>query len=169
MTYRGQKDLNADWSIQRTNSVTQLFILNSSNTIISVVVIIDRVRVCVRVRVSVTVSVNVTVTVSVTVNGCNMFDVTFVFKVLGQKHCHSESLENNPALYEFAQKMARDRSTSVTDHLLAFPGLTPLPFLFPLEKNRLYLSFELCSFAICSLNSHPAKREKNHEYSYPHG
>ena len=50
-----------------------LIALNRTDTIISVVVIIDR--------------VSVSVSANVTVNGCNMFDVTFVLKlkVLGLK------------------------------------------------------------------------------------
>ena len=50
-----------------------LIALNRTDNIISVVVIIDR--------------VSVSVSANVTVNGCNMFDVTFVLKlkVLGLK------------------------------------------------------------------------------------
>ena len=43
------------------------------------------VRACVAVRVSVRVSVSISVRVRVTVNGCSMFDVTFVLKVLRPK------------------------------------------------------------------------------------
>ena len=71
-----------------------------------------------------------------------MFDVTFVLKVLRPKTATQNPWKTTPRYTGLPKKMARKLSPSVTDHLLAFPGLTPLPFLFPFEKNHLYLSFE---------------------------
>ena len=67
-----------------------------------------------------------------------MFDATLGLKDLGPKS-PPESLENKSAPYWLpTKKMAQDRSSPASVHLLAFPGITfssnPLPFLFLFEE-----------------------------------
>ena len=70
-----------------------------------------------------------------------MFDVTFVLKVLGLKTATQNPWKTFPRYTGLPKKIARDGSTSVTEHL-AFSGLTPLPSLFHFEKTKSFV-FEL--------------------------